>query len=134
MAFSVCVRAAGIGPWRVLSQHAEYQSAVKTWWGWMQIIPTRHNDWIIEEMKEPYPEKLADEIIEGLKASERNGVVVLPEREPALKPGDQVHVIDGVLRGLSGLYQGQRSEGRVAVLLAALGSAVLPTANVELVR
>jgi hypothetical protein len=56
--------------------------------------------------------------------------------EPA-KVGDHIEAgrsgsrYQGLLAGMAGLYSGMRGHERVAVLLAALGVAVLPAGSVE---
>src|SRR5262245_46915511 len=67
------------------------------------------------------PAKVADSIIDEIRARERNGLVELPQRD-RLKPGDRVRVLQGPLQGHLGLYAGQRPHERVLVLLALLGS------------
>jgi transcription antitermination factor NusG len=76
------------------------------------------------------PAKLADEIVDELKARERDGLVQLPE-PPCLRPGDAVRITGGPLSGVLGIYSGMRGADRVAVLLGLLGTAVLPAAGVE---
>jgi hypothetical protein len=71
------------------------------------------------------PAKVPDKVIDGLKASEMNGLVQLPE-PPRLRPGDPVKVTGGLLVGALGIYTGMRGADRVAVLLGALGVAVMP--------
>ena len=66
------------------------------------------------------PARLSDRIVDEIRARERNGLVVLPERS-TLKPGDQVRILAGPLRGLCGLFQDQRPHERMLVLLALLG-------------
>jgi transcription antitermination factor NusG len=75
------------------------------------------------------PAKVPVAVVAGLKARERSGLIVLPRRPPFL-PGDRVRVIRGPLAGLSGLYQGQRSHERVAILLAALGRVEIAAGDV----
>jgi transcription antitermination factor NusG len=76
------------------------------------------------------PAVIGDHIIDELKGREKDGLVVLPE-PPRLRPGDPVRVTTGLLAGALGIYAGMRGTERVAVLLGFLGSAVLPTADVE---
>jgi transcriptional antiterminator RfaH len=78
------------------------------------------------------PAKVADAVVDAIKARERGGYVVLPE-PPRLKPGDPVKLVGGLLIGASGLFSGMRGADRVAVLLGALGTLVLPAADVEAV-
>ena len=63
------------------------------------------------------PARVADQVIDDLRARERNE---LPKRS-GLQPGDHVRVLHGPLAGQLGLYAGQRPHERVLVLLALLG-------------
>ena len=66
------------------------------------------------------PARVPEAVITELRQRERNGLVELPA-PPGLRRGDQVHIVRGVLAGLSGLYDRLRPHQRVAVLLAVLG-------------
>jgi transcriptional antiterminator RfaH len=70
-------------------------------------------------MNGTHPASVADRIIDEIRARERNGIVVLPERE--LRRGDRVRVVRGPLRELEGLCAGQAAHERVAILLSLLG-------------
>jgi transcriptional antiterminator RfaH len=83
------------------------------------------------------PARVPQTVIEGLKARERNGVIILPphHRRAAadFAVGDRLRVTSGPFTGLIGLYQGQRGADRVAMLLRWLGAdrpAVLPRSDV----
>jgi transcriptional antiterminator RfaH len=76
------------------------------------------------------PAKVADVVIDGLRARERGGLIEL-EDKPRLRPGDPIKVTGGLLTSALGIYSGMRGADRVAVLLAALGVAVLPASDVE---
>jgi transcription antitermination factor NusG len=76
------------------------------------------------------PARVPDRVIADIRERERNGLVVLPAA-PSLRPGDSVRIIRGVLTGVTGLYSGMRGAERVAVLLALLGTVVLPKADIE---
>jgi transcriptional antiterminator RfaH len=78
------------------------------------------------------PAKVPPKVITDLRSRERNGLVVLPHKPP-FRLGDRVKVLRGPLAGLSGLYQGQRSHERIAILLAALGRVELAAGDVEAV-
>jgi transcription antitermination factor NusG len=77
------------------------------------------------------PARVSDHVVDGIRARERGGYVMLPE-PPRLRPGDRVRVTGGLLMGAHGLFAGQRPHERVAVLLAVLGRVELPAGNVEL--
>ena len=82
------------------------------------------------------PARLSNRIVDEIRARERNGLVVLPERS-TLKPGDQVRVLAGPFNGSLALYAGQRSHERVLVLLALLGGeqkVELPRHAIEMVE
>jgi transcriptional antiterminator RfaH len=74
------------------------------------------------------PAQVPDAVIDELRARERNGLVQIPEL-PRLKAGDPIRVRAGLMIGALGLYAGQRSGERIAVLLASL-RVVLPAADV----
>jgi transcriptional antiterminator RfaH len=76
------------------------------------------------------PAKVADAVIDAIKARERGGYVVL-DAKPRLRPGDPIRVTSGLLLGATGLYSGMRGHERVAVLLGLLGTAVLPASSIE---
>jgi hypothetical protein len=69
------------------------------------------------------PAHVPDAVIAELKARERGGLVVLPER-PAFRRGDPVRIARGAFAGSLGLYQGQRAHQRIEILLSLLGAAV----------
>ena len=76
------------------------------------------------------PARVADQVIDDLRARERNE---LPKRS-GLQPGDHVRVLHGPLAGQLGLYAGQRPHERVLVLLALLGGqqrVELATSDIE---
>jgi transcription antitermination factor NusG len=78
------------------------------------------------------PAKVPDAIIAELRDRERNGIVVLPERN--LRHGAAVRVLRGPFRELEGLFAGQAPHERVAILLSLLGGhqrVTLPRADVE---
>jgi transcription antitermination factor NusG len=67
------------------------------------------------------PSKLPDGWVDRLKASEQNGLIVLPKRSSDFIPGQQVQVVGGLFVGAKGLYQGMTSRQREVVLLDRLG-------------
>ena len=75
------------------------------------------------------PARVPDSIISGLRARERNGLIVL-EQKPGLQRGDQVRITRGPMAERLAIYDGQRPHERIAVLLALLGS----VQRVELAR
>jgi transcription antitermination factor NusG len=76
------------------------------------------------------PARVPDAVIDGIRAHERNGLVVLP-RASRLKPGDQVRVVAGLLEGQLGVLVGLRGQARAEVLLTMLGRMTLPMADIE---
>jgi transcription antitermination factor NusG len=75
------------------------------------------------------PGKLADSVIDRIRSREQNGLIVLPERSGL--PGDPIRVTGGLLMGATGLVSCMRSSERVAVLLATVGTVVLPASTIE---
>jgi transcription antitermination factor NusG len=78
------------------------------------------------------PARVADSVIDEIRARERNGLIELTERR--LRRGDRVRVLAGPLRGLDGLYDGMRGHERCAILLSLFGSSrlvVLPHDQIE---
>ncbi len=60
-------------------------------------------------------------IVEEIKARENDkGVVALPP-PPLFDKGDRIHITEGALRGLSGLFDGTSDEERIIILLDLLG-------------
>lgn len=79
------------------------------------------------------PAQVPDRVITEIRSRERGGLVELP-RPPGLQPGDQVRITTGPLDGHLGLYVGQSSHDRIAILLHLLGGqqrVVLPVRDVE---
>jgi transcriptional antiterminator RfaH len=76
------------------------------------------------------PAKAPDVIIDELRSREKHGFVVLP-RAPRMKPGDHVRIINGLLMGQIGTLGALRPNERVEVLLAVIGRATLPAADIE---
>jgi transcriptional antiterminator RfaH len=80
------------------------------------------------------PGRLSDSVIDGLRARERDGFVVLDAAVPRFRSGDSVRVSRGPMEGIMGLFAGLRGTDRVDVLLSFLGSeraTVLPAADIE---
>jgi transcriptional antiterminator RfaH len=78
------------------------------------------------------PARVPDAVIDEIRARERNGVVILPER--GLRRGDHVRITHGPFREFVGLYAGMRSRERVEVLLSLLGGqhrVTLPKDDIE---
>jgi transcriptional antiterminator RfaH len=75
-------------------------------------------------------------IVEAIQAREDDdGLVKLPAA-PLFDKGDRVHITEGALRGLSGLFEGATDEARVIILLDLLGRQVrvrLPLETVQAV-
>ena len=51
MRYLVTVRPGGEKKWVTLSEHADYSSARRAWFGWMTILHTNHNAWFIDSKK-----------------------------------------------------------------------------------
>jgi transcription antitermination factor NusG len=67
------------------------------------------------------PARVTDSIIAGIRASERDGMVELPE-PPDWEIGTPVKIIHGAFLGQLGLYDGMRAAERCAVLLNLFGA------------
>ena len=82
------------------------------------------------------PAAVPDSVIDGLRASERDGLIELP-KPPRFRRGDKVRITDGPFREHLALYDGQTAHQRVAVLLRLLGGerrVELPEDAVEAAR
>jgi transcription antitermination factor NusG len=77
------------------------------------------------------PTCISDDIVNRVKARERDRLVMLPE-PPKLKPGDFVAIQRGVFAGQLGLYAGMRGHERVLVLLQLLGRVELRRHHADL--
>jgi transcription antitermination factor NusG len=75
------------------------------------------------------PARVSDDVIAEIRSRERGGLIELPRRE--LVRGDRVRVMQGPLRGLTGLVAGMRAHERVAILLGALGQLIVRRDDVE---
>ncbi len=69
------------------------------------------------------PARLPNGWVDGMRATERNGLIVLPKHR--FKIGQSVTVGSGLLMGQHGLYQGMGPRQREIVLLDVLGSVEL---------
>jgi transcriptional antiterminator RfaH len=62
------------------------------------------------------PAKIPDSLIEGLRMREdSDGIQEIPERE--FRPGDTVRIAEGIMEGYEGIFQCQKSNKRVMLLL-----------------
>jgi hypothetical protein len=66
------------------------------------------------------PAVVGDDIIAGIRARERDGLVELPRRP--LMRGQQIRVLRGAFVERVGLFEGINGHGRVHILLALLGT------------
>jgi hypothetical protein len=78
------------------------------------------------------PAQVPVAVIDDLRSRERNGLITLP-RPPRFQPGEPVRVTRGLFIGRLGLYEGQRSQERIAILLASLGRIELAAGDVAAV-
>ena len=67
------------------------------------------------------PARVPDRVIEGLRARERDGLIVLPRR-PAFQRGDRLRIIRGALQGQIAIFQDMKPKERIEVLLSILGA------------
>ena len=68
-----------------------------------------------------HPGRVPDGVIEGLRAREHDGLIVLPP-PPRLRHGDRVRIIAGPLLGRLAIFEGMKPRQRVEVLLGILGA------------
>jgi len=62
------------------------------------------------------PAKIPDSLIEGLRAREDSeGIQEIPEK--GFKPGDKVRIAEGIMEGFEAIFQCQKSDERVILLL-----------------
>jgi len=82
------------------------------------------------------PARVPDAVIAEIKGRERNGAVVLPERE-RFAVGDQVRVLTGPLSGHLAIFADMKPRQRVEILLQLLGGeqrVTLAKRDIEVVR
>jgi transcription elongation factor/antiterminator RfaH len=79
-------------------------------------------------MSGEHPAKLKDEIVNSIKAKEKNGVVKLPEPK-RLKPGDRIRIKQGSFEGHFAVFEGMNGHDRSRVLLDLLGRKVVVVIN-----
>ena len=82
------------------------------------------------------PARVPDAVIAEIKGRERNGAVVLPERE-RFAVGDQVRVLTGPLSGHLAIFADMKPRQRVEILLQLLGGeqrVTLAKKDIEVVR
>jgi transcriptional antiterminator RfaH len=80
------------------------------------------------------PTPVPEGIVEAIQAREDDkGVVALPAA-PLFDKGDRVHITEGALRGLNGLFEGATDEERVIILLDLLGRQVRVRVPLETVQ
>jgi transcriptional antiterminator RfaH len=80
------------------------------------------------------PTPVPEGVVETIQAREDgNGVVTLPPA-PLFDKGERVHITEGALRGLTGLYEGSTDEERIIILLDLLGRQVRVRVKLETVQ
>jgi transcriptional antiterminator RfaH len=77
------------------------------------------------------PQAMPDNVVKSLKEREDAEGCVLLNLRPPFQAGDKICVLDGVLAGCFGLYEGMKDAERVAVLLDLLGRKVRVLIDVE---
>jgi transcriptional antiterminator RfaH len=75
-------------------------------------------------MSGDHPAKLRDEIVNAIKAKEKNGLVKLPEPK-RIRIGSKIRIIRGSFGGHIAIFQGMSGHERSKVLLALLGRKVM---------
>ena len=66
------------------------------------------------------PAQLGDDIIDGIRGRERDGLIELPKR-PGFKPGDQVRILHGPFTDHLAIFADMRPRERVEIPLHLLG-------------
>ena len=82
------------------------------------------------------PAQLGDDIIDGIRGRERDGLIELPKR-PGFKPGDQVRILHGPFTDHLAIFADMRPRQRVEILLQLLGGeqrVTLAQKDIEVVR
>src|SRR5262245_29013805 len=67
------------------------------------------------------PARVADSVIDDIRARERNGLVELP-RPPGLQQGDRVRILTGPFADHLAIFAGMKPRERIEVLLSFLGA------------
>jgi transcriptional antiterminator RfaH len=99
---------------------------------WRAIRSTSGIARLISDGDQPTP--VPSSIVKTLQARENEkGVVTLPAI-PLFEKGERIHITDGALRGLSGLFDGMTDEERVIVLLDLLQRQVRVRVPLETVQ
>jgi transcriptional antiterminator RfaH len=99
---------------------------------WLSIDSTIGVSRLVCNCEVPTP--VPQPVIEAIRRREdAHGYVQLLQR-PQFAPGDKVRVIDGVLDGCCGLYEGMSSGERIAILLDLLGRKVRAFLDTDLVE
>lgn len=80
------------------------------------------------------PTPVPSGIVEAIQAREDEKGVVKLQAPPLFDKGDRVHITEGALRGLSGLFEGTTDEERVIILLDLLGRQVRVRVPLETVQ
>jgi transcriptional antiterminator RfaH len=75
-------------------------------------------------MSGDHPAKLRDEIVNAIKAKEKNGLVKLPEPK-RIRIGSKIRIVRGSFDGHIALYAGMSGRDRSKVLLELLGRKVM---------
>ena len=88
--------------------------------GWSQVDNTAGVMHLLRS-SELRPARIDDQIIDSIRAQEKNGVVRLPEKAPKWHMGDRVRVGAGSFLGQIGLFDGMAPHERVYVLLDLFG-------------
>jgi transcriptional antiterminator RfaH len=80
------------------------------------------------------PTPVPEGVVEAIQAREDDNGVVALQAAPPFDKGDHVHITEGALRGLSGLFDGTTDDERVTILLDLLGRQVRVRVPLETVQ
>jgi transcription antitermination factor NusG len=81
------------------------------------LVPRHHS---FDHGRRRHAARVPDTVIDGLRASERDGLIELP-KPPRFQRGDKVRVTSGAFIDRLAVFDGQTAHQRVAVLLRLLG-------------
>lgn len=80
------------------------------------------------------PTPVPEGVVEAIQAREDDKGVVALQAAPLFSKGDHVHITEGALRGLSGLFEDTTDEERAIILLDLLGRQVRVQVPLETVQ
>ena len=101
------------------------------WQRWRPILSTFGVAHLVGHGSKPTP--VPEMVIEGIREREDEDGVVVTDRHPRFKKGESVHILDGPMADMSGIFDSANDEQRIFVLLELLGRQVKVLLPVEMV-